>query len=141
MKREIAKHSLRLLLHALFFVCAVLIGIYQIFQFGIEGVVANTAKGSVLQFVGVYLALVAIEALVEERVFNSRSYAQATLSATLALAAGLVAFILFLFIGYSLGEATGNRILDSLIALVLFLALEWPLRWGLDRLTRRMRHG
>lgn len=133
MKRQ----AMKLVLHALYFGIALLIGIYQIFMYGFSTLATNTAKGDMITFVFIYLALVAIEAIVENRVFNPKPIGKAILSAALALAAGLGAFVLFLFIGVALGEITPNRILSGLAAIVLFLILEWPIRWALEKATRR----
>ncbi|MES2962547.1 MAG: hypothetical protein V4760_01565 [Bdellovibrionota bacterium] len=125
------RQLVKLLTHAVYFGIAVLIGIYLV----------TSASGgqNILIFVAIYLGLVTIEAMVEERILGKKSIGQATLSATLALAAGVVAFILFLFIGYSIGEVTPNRILSGLAAVVLFSAIEFPIRFGLEKLTRSVR--
>lgn len=125
------RHLTKLLTHAVYFAIAILVGIYL--------VTSATAGKNILIFVAIYLGLVTLEAIVEERIFNGRTVAQTTLSVTLALAAGVVAFILFLFVGYSIGEVTPNRILSGIAAIVLFNAIEWPIRFGLEKLTTSVR--
>ncbi|MEK7355437.1 MAG: hypothetical protein AAB250_03265 [Bdellovibrionota bacterium] len=133
------RHLMTLLLHAGFFLIAIMIGIYGVLQHGFSNVESNTQKGSITLFILIYLLLAAGESFVREKVLAKKPLAPVALAVTMALASAIFAFIIFLFAGYLLGDVTDDRFMNAVIAIVLFLAIEFPIRFGLERVTRRLR--
>jgi hypothetical protein len=133
------RHLRTLGLHALFFLIAVLVGTFGILQHGVSALASGEAVGNVISVVLIYLVLVALEAIFFEKVRAKKESTKVALAITVSLAAGVFAFILFLFAGVLIGGFTENRIVTGIAALALFLVIEWPIRFVMEKLTAHMR--